>query len=154
MKKAITLISSLLIITLSAGSAFAWGGGKGRGYDCYDCPGYYGKKAAVDLSSEQKEQLTALRQKFIDDTYEIRSEKNLKAREIKLLMRTSDPDRAKLKTLTNEMMELNKQLAHKKIDHRLEMKTIAPELSGFGGYGYGKGRYGKGRCSKFGGGPY
>ena len=154
MKKTITLISSFLIIALLAGTAFAWGGGKGRDSCCNDCPGYYGKKAAVDLTAEQKKQLTALRQKFIDNTYEIRSEKNLKAREIKLLMETSDPDRAKLRVLTSEMMELNKQLADKRIDYRLEIKTIAPELSGFGRYGYGKGKGGKGRCPKFGDGPY
>ena len=153
MKKSIIIISSLLMVALVAGSTFAWVPGKSRGMGAgynQDCPRYGGQGAFNDLSQDQKNELTALRQKFIDETYEVRSAKFAKQQEMRMLMETSDPDRAKLDTLSREITDLQKQVKNKRIDFRLAAKKIAPELGmgrGFGqGSGNGSKRGGQGGC--------
>ena len=136
MKKSIIIISSLLMVALVAGSVFAWGPGKGQrmgsGYN-QDCRGYGGQGAFNDLSKEQRDELSALRQKFIDETYELRSAKFQKHQEMRMLMETSNPDRTKLSKLSQEITDLQKQVRDKGIDFRLDAKKISPEL------GMGKG---------------
>ena len=163
MKKSFTIISTLLIISLLAGAAFAWGPGKGRRSGngdtnaCYNCPGQTGQAGTSDLTKEQTDQLTVLRQKLIDNTYAEKSAKMAKTQEIRLLMQTSNPDRAKLSQLSNDVLELDKQIMDKQIDHQLEVKKIAPQLSGFRGMGFGKGpgmkssKRGQGRSQRCGG---
>ncbi|MFH2060330.1 MAG: periplasmic heavy metal sensor [Pseudomonadota bacterium] len=143
MKKTLAITTTLLMIVLIAGSVFAWGPGKGHGMEygsSSDCPGYNGQDDANLLSQEQKDQLSSLRQKFIDETYQTRAAKFAKVQEMRMLMETSDPDRTKLAQLSNEILELEKGIMDKKIDFRLEMKKIAPELSSLRGGGFGKGR--------------
>lgn len=143
MKKSTSLITVILIISLMAGSAFAWGHGKGRN-ESGNCMGYAGQNADINLTQEQKDQLSALRQAFIDDTYETRAAKFSTRHEMKMLMETSNPDRAKLIQLSDELLTLEKELRDKKIDFGLKVKEIAPELTGFNGRGPGKG------CGKMG----
>ncbi len=146
MKKSFSIISTLLIITLLAGVAFAWGPGKGRGFSAscggqgYDRPGISGQNNATELTEEQTKQLADLRQEFIDDTYAAKSAKIAKSQEIRLLMQTSNPDRAKLSQLSNDILKLDKQIMDKQIDYQLDIKKIAPELSGSRGMRFGKGR--------------
>ena len=138
MKKSI-IISSLLMVALIAGSSFAWESGKGRGMGAgfnQDCPRYGGQSAFNDLSQDQKDALITLRQKFIDESYEVRSAKFQKQQEMRMLMETSDPDRAELDKLSQEITDLQKQVRDKQIDFRLEAKKISPEL----GMGRGSGR--------------
>ena len=153
MKKSIIIISSFLMVALVAGSVFAWGQGKGRGMGSgynQDCPRYGGQGVFNDLSQDQRDELTALRQKFIDETYEVRSAKFAKQQEMRMLMETSDPDRAKLAKLSQEITDLQKQVRDKRIDFRLAAKKISPELGmgrGFGqGHGNGSRRGGQGGC--------
>lgn len=153
MKKSILIISAILVTALVAANVFAWGQGKGRGMGSgysQDCPRYGGQGAFNDLSRDQKDELAALRQKFIDETYEVRSAKFQKQQEMRLLMETSDPDRAKLDTLSQEITDLQKQVRDKRIDFRLAAKKISPELGmgmGFGqGRGHGSKRGGQGGC--------
>ncbi|MBC8442366.1 MAG: periplasmic heavy metal sensor [Deltaproteobacteria bacterium] len=154
MKKSIIIISSLLMVVLVSGSAFAWGQGKcqGRGQrmgygDNQDCPRYGEQGAFNDLSKDLRDALGVLRQEFIDETYELRSAKFAKRQEMKMLMETSEPDRAKLDKLSQEIMDLQKQVMSKRIDFILAAKKIAPELGrgrGFGqGYGEWSGRGGQ-----------
>ena len=153
MKKSIIIISSLLIVALVSGSAFAWGQGKcqgrgqGMGYgDNQDCPRYGGEQGAFnDLSKDQRDALGTLRQGFIDETYELRSAKFAKRQEMKMLMETSEPDRAKLDKLSQEITDLQKQVMGKRIDFMLAAKKIAPELGMGKGFGQGRGKWsGKG----------
>ncbi|MCD4720819.1 MAG: periplasmic heavy metal sensor [Desulfobacula sp.] len=151
MKKSIIIISSLLMVALVAGSVFAWGPGKGRGMGAgsnQDCPRYGGQSAWNDLSQEQRDELSTLRQAFIDETYEFRSAKLAKQQEIRMLMQTSEPDRDKLDKLSQEITDLQKQIRDKRIDFQLSAKKISPELGmgkGFGrGCGKGSGRGGQG----------
>ena len=142
-------ITALLAVALLATSAFSWSPGRGcRGSNQEDCPvqgGAYGTNTWNDLSQEQKDGLTALRQKFIDETYETRSAMMVKHQEMRMLMETSSPDRAKLDTLVQEVTDLRQLLFSKGIDFQLEAKKIAPEARLFGmGEGDRGGRCGKG----------
>lgn len=149
MKKTRIIISSLIMVALVSGSAFAWGQGRcqGRtqeaGYGTnQDCPRNIGGQGNfADLSKDQKDALTKLRQEFIDVTYELRSAKFVKHQEIKMLMETTEPDREKLDKLSQEIIDLQKQVMAKRIDFMLAAKKIAPELGQ--GRGFGKG-FGKG----------
>ncbi|MCP4720832.1 MAG: periplasmic heavy metal sensor [Desulfobacteraceae bacterium] len=134
MKKSMIVITSLLAVTLLATSAFSWGHGKGG---CGGSGQGYGTNAWNDLSKEQRDELSALRQKFIDETYEVRSAMMVKHQEMRMLMETSSPDRAKLETLSQAITDLRSQMQSKRIDFQLAAKKIAPELNvaGMGGRG-------------------
>ena len=155
MKKSMIVITSLLAVALLATSAFSWGhgkggfgqgcGGSGQGY------GINGTNAWNDLSKEQRDELNALHQKFIDETYETRSAMMVKHQEMRLLMETSSPDRAKLDTLSQAVTDLQSQMRSKRIDYQLAAKEIAPELNfagmgGRGGYGGKGGKGGNENC--------
>ena len=142
MKKSIIIISSLLMVALVAGSVFATGPGKrgnrghGMGYN-QDCPRYGGQNAVANLSQEQRDQFSAIRQQLIDETYELRSEQFDNQQKMRMLMETSNPDRAKIDKLSQKITAVQKQLRDKQIDFQLAAKKISPEL------GKGK-RFGQG----------
>ena len=139
MKKSMIVITSLLAVALLATSAFSWGnggrgcGGSGQGGNNYEGCGANGTNNAwKDLSQKQRDELTALKQKFIDDTYEVRSAMMVKHQEMRMLMETSDPERAKVDALAEAVTALRTQMQTKRIDFQLAAKKIAPELNGLG----------------------
>lgn len=152
MKKTLITITALLIVGFMAASAFAWGHGNGRRGGC----GGQGRAMYNDLTDDQKTQLRELRQQFVDATYDTRVALMNKHQEIRMLMETSNPTKAKLQTLSDELLGLKKEMADQRIDFALKAKKIAPELNllafgpkgdrGRGGYdGFNKGkRKGKG----------
>ncbi|MCF8092276.1 MAG: periplasmic heavy metal sensor [Desulfotignum sp.] len=149
MKKAMILITALIAIGFMATQAFSWGPGRGMGGygPGTNCPGI-DRNTYNDLSKAQQDELAALRQKFIDDTYELRTSMMHKHNEIRLLMETSEPDRATLNRLTAEVSDIMKQIQENRIDFMLAAKKVAPELR-FGGQGMGQGYhkgYGRGNC--------
>ncbi len=152
MKKTLITLTALLIVGFMTTSAFAWGHGNGKRKGC----GKQGQAIYNTLTQEQKTDLGKLRQQFVDETYETRSTMMTKHQQLRMLMETSSPDKAKLTALSDEVMDLKKDLANKRIDFALKAKKIAPELNpmAFGpqGGGMGKGGMGKGGCSGFGGG--
>ena len=121
MKKLTLIISTSLVLALIAGSVFAWGPGRGQGmmnnYGGQDCPRYNNQNGSSDLTKEQIDELTALKQTFTDDTYELRSARIAKRQQINLLMQTTSPDRAKLTGMHDEMDALEKQLREKPLDY-------------------------------------
>ena len=150
MKKTLILITAVLAMGFMATQAFSWGqgnrmGGYGHGTNC---PGI-DRGGWQDLSKSQQDELAALHQKYIDDTYEIRVSMMQKHNEIRLLMETSAPDRAALTRLTEELSDITRQLQEYRIDFMLAAKKVAPELR-FGqnmGKRYHNG-YGKGNCPR------
>ncbi|HKL00318.1 MAG TPA: periplasmic heavy metal sensor [Desulfotignum sp.] len=150
MKKTLILITALLVTGFMATQAFSWGqgnrmGGYGHGTNC---PGI-DRGGWQDLSKPQQDELSAIHQKFIDDTYEMRVSRMQKHNEIRLLMETSAPDRAALTRLTEELSDITRQIQENRIDFMLAAKKVAPELR-FGqrmGKGYHKG-YNSGNCPK------
>ena len=142
MKKSMIVITSLLAVALMATSAFSRGHGNGGGQGCGGSGqgyGMNGNNAWNDLSTDQRDELTALKQKFIDDTYELRSDMMVKHQEMRMLMETSSPDRAKLETMSQAVTDLRGQMQSKKIDYQLAAKKIAPELN-MGNHGFGNKR--------------
>jgi zinc resistance-associated protein len=148
MKKTMIGIIAIMAVAFLSTSAFSWGngqrgcGGSGQGGSGYGQGyGINNPNAWNDLSKEQRDELTALQQKFIDETYEIRSAMMTQHQEMRLLMETSSPDRAKLETLSKAITDLSGQMRSKRIDLQLAAKKIAPELNiaGLGkrGGGYG-----------------
>lgn len=144
MKKSIIAITALLAVAFLATNAFSWGhGGSGKG--CSNGYGAKGNSAYNELTTEQKTELSALRQQFVDETYETRSAMMTKHQELRMLLETSSPDKAKLDALINEVSDLKKGIQTKRVDFILAAKKIAPELnmSGFGkgqGSGHGNNR--------------
>ena len=139
MKKTMILLIALLTVAFLATSAFSWGHGSGKRGGCTK-----GWSAIANLTDAQQSQLRELRQAFIDDTYETRSAMMIKHQEVRMLLQTSAPERAKLMSLADEIMALQKTMSEKRIDMALAAKKIAPELnlSAFGRhgrYGYGSG---------------
>ena len=104
MKKTVIMFSALLVVALMTSQAFAWGHGRGMGGYDRNCQGFSGS-AWNDLSTAEKDELTALRQQFIDNTYELRVSMMQKHNEVRMLMRTSAPDRAKLSSLYDEIAD-------------------------------------------------
>jgi zinc resistance-associated protein len=143
MKKSITIISSVVFLALFTGSVFAFGPGMGMGGGYSSCRGFGGGAAWDDLSKEQRDELATIRQKFIDDTYALRTSMFQKHQEMSLLMETSAPDRAKLSKLSGEILDIEKQLNEKQIDFMLAAKKISPELALGQGFGRGQGKFGK-----------
>ena len=140
MKKSITIISSVVFVVLFTGSVFAFGPGMGmKGGGCRE---FGGQEAWNDLSKEQRDELTALRQKFIDETYELRTAEVQKRQEMRMLMETSNPDRAKLSKLSGEILDIEKKLNEKQIDFQLSAKKISPEMAFGEGFGRGHGKFG------------
>lgn len=135
MKKSLIITGTLLIVALMTVNAFAFGQGQGTG-NFKDCPRYENRQAFQDnLTQEQKDGLKALHQKFIDETYEIRSAKMIAREQLKMLMETSAPDKTKLHNLSQQLNDLQKQLMDKRIDFTLEAKKIAPEYTFAQGHG-------------------
>ncbi|MCG8633121.1 MAG: periplasmic heavy metal sensor [Desulfobacterales bacterium] len=147
MKKTMIVLTALLTAGFLATNAFAWGHGKGKRGGC----GGQGYNAMASLTPEQQTELKTLRQKFIDETYETRAAMMDKHQQIRLLMETSSPDKAKLEKLSNEMLDLKKAVQDKRIDFVLEAKKIAPELN-MSAFGHGRGGFGKGGYGNKGGG--
>jgi zinc resistance-associated protein len=149
MKKSIIIISSLLMVALLAGNVFAWGQAKGQGMKGagfnQDCPRNGGQSVWNNLSKEQRDEVSALRQKFIDETYEIRSAKFQKRQQLRMLMETSSPDRAELDKFSQAITDLQKQIRDKRIDFQLAAKKISPELGMGRGFSQSQGR---GNCPK------
>ena len=163
MKKTLIVTAALLSVIFITSNAFSWGrGGYGRG--CNGGGYGYNSGSAVlpELTQEQKTQLADLRQKFIDETYETRSAMQNKRHNLRMLLETSSPDKAKLTQLSNEMIDLKKEMQTKRIEFILAAKEIAPGLNvdsfrffgrGFGmGRHFGKGFGGNGPCRGFGSG--
>ena len=152
MKKTMIVLTALLAVGFLTTNAFSWGqgGGNNRG----GCGGQ-GYGTTANLTQEQQTELNTLRQKFVDETYETRAAMMNKHQEIRLLMETSSPDKAKLESLSNDMLDLKKAVQDKRIDFVLEAKKIAPELnmSSFGHHRGGFGKGGHGGNGKGGNGP-
>lgn len=150
MKKSMIAITALLAVAFMATSAFSWGHGRGGAGSGCGGRGMDAKAAYTNLTPEQQEQLTALRQKFVDETYELRVSKMETHNAMRMMLETSSPDRAELEALSDELTEVQKQIHAKRLDFALEAKKIAPDLNlaGFGRHGKGYGKYhrGQGDC--------
>lgn len=138
------LIKLAVVFTMitMAGTAFALDGADKDKKENTTTVKSYGQACAQDwvkLTDDQKNKLNALRQQFTDETATARASIIAKHEEIKIIMETTSPDKAKLKALSNELTELRKQVSAKEIDLTLEAKKIAPDVNmSMGFFGVGK----------------
>jgi len=145
MKKTLAALTILIITCTFSAGAFASPPKQGKGLKQAK------SRACMNLTDEQQKQLQELHQKFIDDTYELRTDMMTLNQQIRMYMETSDPDPAKLKSMVMEKADLAKDLAIKRLEFALDAGKISPDLKfmamgqGFGGNGMGYGTRGKGR---------
>jgi hypothetical protein len=164
------MVVTLVLILSTAGSAlayrgwggcpddgYAWkrGGGPGQGGwgytgDEYDRkrggrPGY--GPGMGDVSKEDFEKMTQLREAFFKDTETLRSDLRSKSFELKSEFAKENPDLETAKSLQKELSALKSQMDLKRIENRLEMRKINPNAGkGFKmGYGPRGGRGGNDR---------
>jgi zinc resistance-associated protein len=162
MKKHVTAKTIMVLITVlvmgTAGSALAyrgWGGhGRGDGECSEDGNGWkrggehrygYGME---NMSREDIEQMTQLRQAFFNDTKTLRSDLRSKALELQSELAKENPALETVKSLQKELSALEAQMDQKRIEHQLAMRKVNPDAGrGFEmGYGPRGGRGEKGGC--------
>ncbi len=132
MRKSKMSIAVLLALALTMGlAASSWAGpGHGGGWGCG--PG------AMNLNPEQAGKLFDLKQKFNNDTAQLRRQMWVKRAELRTLWNTATPDEKAIVAAQKEVNALRGQLQEKRVAFRLALRKIAPQL----GQGFGRGRYG------------
>ena len=116
----------MLALVLSLSTA-AWARGFGRG--------------PMNLTPEQASQLFDLKQKFMNDTAQLRKSMWVKRAELRDLWKAENPDAKKIVAAQKEMNNIRGQLQEKMVAFRLQARKICPQF----GRGWGRGRHGHGR---------
>ncbi len=121
----------MLILALILGlSTAAWAQPMGRGH---------GRGWMLNLTPEQAGQLFDLKQKFMNDTAELRKNMLVKRTELRALWKAENPDAKQIVAKQKELSALREQLLEKSVAYRLQARKICPQI----GQGFGKGQ-GKG----------
>ncbi len=143
MKKGLIAVIMVTAVVFTGSQVFAWGHGKGMGGNSLCSAGC--SSSWQDLSTTQKEKLNALHQAFIDDTLETRMQLMQKRQAFRMLMQTSKPDKIRLLKLSEEKLDLQKEIHEKRINMMLEVKEAVPDFKfgSFAGRGFNKGMTGK-----------
>ena len=88
-------------------------------------PGYgsgYG-----DISKEDYNKLEAAREKFFDQTQDLRRELDEKRYAVENELAKETPDRDKINALQDDISKLRSEWDHKALEHRLEVREMMPE---------------------------
>lgn len=149
MKKITTLaMTAALVLSLGA-VAFAGPWGPGGGYGPGNCPAWGAGGAGgtgQQLTTEQQAALDKNQAEFLKATQDLRIQMTTKRIELQTLYAQPNADPAKVKALSDELVDLRAALAKKGNEFRIDN----PELFA-GGPGFGRGR-GAGMGRGFGGG--
>jgi zinc resistance-associated protein len=153
----------VLALALSLGlAASSWarpfGGGMGGGMGCGMGGGMM--MGAMNLTPDQAGKLFDLKQKFMNDTADVRKQMMVKHAELAALWKAEKPDEKAIVAKQKELTALKGQMQEKSVAFRLEARKIAPQLAQFGhgrGMGMGMGMgpgggMGPGACPMVGGG--
>ncbi len=147
----LVVITAVLIL---AGTGIAWAhdgwgwrGGHTRGYGGHmmdnerHMRGYGGHMMGLgyaDLSKEDYNKLETSREKFFDQTRDLRSELNEKHNAIHREMTKENPDRSKITSLQKDISRLRSEFDAKALDYELEVREMMPasarQSSYAGGY--------------------
>jgi Spy/CpxP family protein refolding chaperone len=139
MKKTVVVLGLVAVMVLGVAYAFAQGPGAGPG------PGRgpgWGQEKWSSLTPEQQTKLQELRQKFNDETAQLRGTMLTKRLELQSLWRNPKADSKAILEKEKEFRSLQNQMKDKAVQLKLEARTIlTPEqLSQFGpGLGMGRG---------------
>lgn len=144
----LVLMATLVLALAGATVAFAWdgwGGGLGCGLGPGRGMGLGPRHLALgNLTPEQAAQIFDLKQKFLNDTAELRKQMLIKAVELAQLWKAEKPDDKAILAKSRELSALRAQFMEKAVAQRLEVRKIAPQLRMFGpGMGPARG-FGKG----------
>ncbi|MBN1277786.1 MAG: periplasmic heavy metal sensor [Deltaproteobacteria bacterium] len=146
MKKTIGIIGVIALIGIMVVPALAfgpdWGKGKRMGgwgnNSRADCP--YGAALSgnnAGITDEKRTELSALYQKFYDDTAQIRSEISAKRTEMRTVWSTSEPDVERLRVLQKEINDLQYSVKQARLEFQLQAREIYPEIGIGSGFGRG-----------------
>ncbi len=139
----IILLVTLIVGLVGASSAYAFrgmGGGMGHGK---------GMRWMMNLTPEQAGQVFDLKQKFMNDTAELRKNMMVKRAELMQLWKAEKPDEKAIQAKVKELGALKAQFMEKSVAQRFAMQKIVPgamgpcPMMGPGG-GMGPGPKGKG----------
>ena len=122
------------------GRGMGWG--RGMGYGRGPGRGFWGYDAVAGLSDEQIQKLEDQRKAFFEATDDLRKDLFAKQLELRSEFAKKSPDANKAAELQKDISRLRSQLDQKRIEHRLEMQKINPDLGR--GPGRGFGRWGRG----------
>jgi zinc resistance-associated protein len=129
----VVLLALTLTVGLAASSwARPWGGGMG-GMGC-------GMMGAMNLSPEQAGKLFDLKQKFMNDTADVRKQMMVKHAELAALWKAEKPDEKAIVAKQKELNAVKGQMQEKSVAFRLEARKIAPQFGQGFGHGMGMGR--------------
>ena len=154
MKTSKISIVVLLALTLTLGlAAYSWAGPGGGGNG-------WGMKGAMNLTPDQAGKFFDLKEKFRNDTADLRKQMMVKHAELAALKKAEKPDQAAIDAKQKELKALWDQMKEKRTAFQAEAGKISPELAkgcgrGMGGgMGHGRGM-GPGGCPMVtpGGGP-
>lgn len=146
------LLVTLVLSLAGTTAAFTWGG-MGGGWGCGPGGGMgHGKGFGMgprhfmlmNMTPEQAGQVFDLRQKFMNETADLRKQMMVKAVELAQLWKAEKPDDKAILAKVKELSALRAQFAEKAVAQRLEVRKILPQLPMFGpgmgpGMGPGKG---------------
>ncbi|MFZ7126629.1 MAG: periplasmic heavy metal sensor [Desulfobacterales bacterium] len=159
MMKARNAFMILALAAIVGLGTYAWAGkgDGGRGPDGYGRGMDRGAWAL--LSDEEAQKASEERQAFFDATRQTRRSIHQKRLELASEMAKEAVDEPRVKALQKEISDLNAELDQERLQHRLRMKSISPDLAGGpgsclrgGGTGYGQGMHrGMGRGMRGGG---
>lgn len=112
------------------GNMMGYGAGSDRGY-------------GPNLSSEEIAKLDAAREKFFNDTSDLRNQIEEKRLNLGNEIDKANPDATKVAELQKELSKLDSEFDQKSVQFQLEVRKLLPEKDLGSGYGrgFGNGRY-------------
>jgi Spy/CpxP family protein refolding chaperone len=140
-------LAVLLALALTMGlAASSWAGPRGGGWGC----------RGMNLSPDQAGKLFDLRQKFMNDTSQLRKQIVISRAELAGLWKAEKPDEKAIIAKQQELNKLRGQMQTKGVSFMLAARQIAPQFGHGFGRGWGHGMRGHGGPGGFGcpyGGP-
>lgn len=98
--------------------------------------GHIERGERIGLTQEQITRISDLRKDFMDRAKGIREKMRTRQGEMNALLRTGNPDGARLKKMQAEINRLYAEIADARIDHILEVKKVDPRACpGYGMHG-------------------
>jgi zinc resistance-associated protein len=151
MRKALSIIGTLLLVAAIAIPVYARGQGGGKSHQrmgygkANSCYCWQQGKVYDNLTDEQRRQLQELYQTFSNEKARLRNEIRSKSAELNTLLNSPNPDDEKAKAFQKEISDLRAKLDQKRVNFRLEVRKIAPDVQFGRKYSKGYARNMKGR---------
>lgn len=144
MKKKVIVLGLVVLVFLGVTYVYAQGPGSGPGHRGMQSQECWGSGKGPSLTSEQKAKFNELRQKFNEETAQLRGSILTKRLELQSLWSNPKADAKAIMDKEKELRDLQNQMRDKMIQNKLEMrKLLTPEQiiesGGGGGMGFGRG---------------